>query len=71
LAKRSDLGLISHRTARLTELDTLKGPGRAGSEVNRAGELIGSLSLIVVVYIRDQINDKNCEKPKIDDRVLL
>ena len=70
--KRSDLGLISHRTALLTELDTLKGPRRAGLEVNRAGgELIGSLSLIVGVYIRDQINDKNCEKPKIDDRVLL
>ena len=69
--KRSDLGLISHRTALLTELGTLKGPRRAGLEVNRAEGLIGSLSLIVGVYIRDQINDKNCEKPKIDDRVLL
>ena len=59
--KRSDLGLISHRTALLTELDTLKGPRRAGLEVKRAGRLIGSLSSTVVcIHMRDQINDKNC-----------
>jgi len=59
--KRSDLGLISHRTALLTELGTLKGPRRAGLEVKRAEGLIGSLSLTLeCIHMRDQINDKNC-----------